>query len=181
MQLPRFVGISAVLAAMSIATVVSCGGGSSGGNPVDAAGVHDASGSGAIDAPGSGSGSNVADGIGKTCTPGSTPQGDCPTGFTCLSLQGAAGAWCSKPCTAGSGDTCATGYTGPGKASCLLQVSAGSGSGSAQSFCDVFCEDDTGTHQICSAATCNDTCPGALSCTAAVHDNNGSAVAKACD
>src|SRR5512139_3241761 len=53
-------------------------------------------------------------GIGQPCTPGTTPQGDCPTGFECLNLNGGTGKWCSKTCTRGAGDMCNVGYTGPG-------------------------------------------------------------------
>jgi len=119
-------------------------------------------------------------GIGSTCTPDqANPQGDCPVGFQCLSLQGGTNAWCSKTCTAGTGDTCGTGYTGPGKAQCIYQITP-SGGGAAESFCGVVCQDQTANNQICPTATCNGTCPGTLACSAPLTDQNMTTVAQAC-
>ena len=160
-----------------------------------ASGSHtntDAPAHGSIDAPGSGSNNPLIDapiagieGIGKACAPGTgtgITQGDCPTGYLCLSLTGGTHPWCSKTCTAGTGDTCNTGYTGPGLAQCYLQVTP-SGGGTAMNFCGAICEDDTTNpaNQICPTSKCNGTCPStpALACTAALT-NNGTMVAKGC-
>lgn len=105
--------------------------------------------------------------LGTTCTPDAmNPQGSCPAGFQCLNLQGATNAWCSKTCTVGAGDTCATDYSGPGKASCILTVTP-EGGGASQTFCSVICADLTSNpaNQLCPANQCNNTCPGSLACS----------------
>lgn len=163
------------LYSLLMSTVLACGGGSS--TPM-----------GDDDVPADSSTNPTPDtsttptaGIGTTCTPDqANPQGDCPAGFVCLNLQGATNAWCSKTCTAGAGDTCATGYTGPGKAACLLQVTP-QGGGAAETFCGVVCEDLTGSNQICPAGVCDGTCPGTLACTGALTDNNMNTVGNACE
>lgn len=161
-----------------VATVISCGGDDGGGNTggSDAGGVVvDAK--VFLDAPGSGSGSNVT-GLGQTCTPPAmgSGQGDCPAGYVCLALQGSTVPWCTKPCTTGTGDTCAMGYTGPGIAGCIQQVSFNGGA--AMSFCGITCAGD-GVNG-CTTTTCNGTCPGQLMCTAVLMDGGGNAVGSAC-
>src|SRR5688572_17990189 len=99
-------------------------------------------------------------GIGQPCTPGSTPQGDCPAGFECLMLNGASGAWCSKTCMRGAGmDMCSVGYVGPGAAQCIWDVMNGM---TTRQFCGIVCMDTTGS---CPAAKCNGTCPAPQQCT----------------
>ena len=190
MQLTRL----ALVATTVLVTTVSCGGASIGDEPhgqVDApvGTQHDAP-PPELDAPGSigteagsgsgsGSGSAAVAGIGTPCTPGTTQQGDCSTGFVCLQLQGSTGPWCSKQCSQ-QADTCPTGYSGPGVAQCILTVTPGSASDPSGLFCDVICEDDTGTNGVCPAGTCNDTCPGIMSCSVALGDGNGNTIGKAC-
>jgi hypothetical protein len=139
--------------------LVACGG--SGGGDDDGQQQIDAPGA-AIDAPAANIDAPAAMGIGQACT--GMGQGDCPTGYTCLSLTGGSGSWCSKTCTAGAGDTCMTGYTGPGKAQCILQVTP-QGGGTAMTYCGVICMDQPGdANDYCPG--CNGTCPGALVCDA---------------
>ncbi len=121
---------------------------------IDAPAVVDAPVS--IDAP-------AAMGIGQACT--GMGQGDCPSGFMCLTLTGGTGSWCSKTCTAGAGDMCATGYTGPGRAQCILQITP-QGGGNPQTFCGVVCMDSPGGADYCPG--CTGACPGALQCTSAL-------------
>jgi len=183
MQLSRLFAATFVVSIASVATIVSCGGDDGGTGGPDAnhgsdAGHHDST-PGSDATPGSDGSSGVA-GLGTTCTPdGSGGQGDCPTGFVCLALQDATNPFCSKTCDP-SNDTCGTGYTGTGVAACIFGVSDGSG-GSATDYCSVVCEDDTGTHAICSASVCNDTCPGALQCSAPLMNGSGMTVAKGCE
>jgi hypothetical protein len=168
------------------ATFFACGG--DGGN-----GGGGGGGGGAVDAGGTGGhadASQTADantnvdapsgqaGIGQACTPDSAGgQGDCPTGYVCLNLTNGNGPWCSKTCTPGAGDTCNQGYTGPGLAACIFNISAGSDS-TPTSYCGIVCQDSTG---MCPAATCNGTCPTPLLCTAELTTmQGGSAVAHAC-
>jgi hypothetical protein len=153
-----------LVAAFALALgLVACGGGDDGdddGVTVDAPTAIDAAG-GNVDAP------PAASGIGQTCT--GNGQGDCPTGFTCLTLQGGSGSWCSKTCTAGAGDMCAMGYTGPGIPACILQVTP-QGGGTAMNFCGVVCMDAAGGQDYCPG--CNGTCPGALQCTTPLMGGN---------
>jgi hypothetical protein len=186
MQLARILSLVAVVTVSASTTaIVSCSNGDVRHNTDAPGGSNHSDGSNTmmIDAPGSGSmGSGNA--LGITCTPGtgSDTQGSCPAGFDCLNLQGGTNAWCSNKCTQGAGDMCHVGYTGPGKALCILGVTSGSGSGSATSYCDVICEDDTGNGGLCGAGTtCNGTCPGTLACKGAITNQNGSAVGKACE
>jgi len=122
----------------------------------------------------------MAMGIGAPCTtmtPGG--QGTCPTGYTCLQLNGGTGAWCSKTCMQGSADQCPVGYTGPGVARCIYNITfqgSGSGTGSSALFCGVICADTTNT---CGSA-CNGTCPGALQCTRPLMSGSGATVGSAC-
>lgn len=119
------------------------------------------------------------DGIGTTCTPDAmNPQGTCPVGFECLNLQGATNPWCSKTCQTGAGDACATGYTGPGKAACILQVTPLGGA--AVNYCAVICQDTTQEMQFC--PECNGTCPGAMACTQPIQNTGqgGGTLGNAC-
>jgi hypothetical protein len=156
-----------------VALVAACGGGSSERPPV----VVDSPGGGDdIDAPGGGGEKNIGD----TCTPDqANPQGDCPSGFVCLGLEGGTNPWCSKLCTPGAGDQCAVGYTGTGLAACFLQVTP-PGGGAAQTFCGVVCDDQTDGDTICPAAQCDGTCPGTLACNGALMNQGGMTVALGC-
>src|SRR5262245_55059159 len=139
----------------AVALVAGCGGGGgkSDSAMTDAPASADAP-SMMIDAP------PPIMGLGQPCTPGATPQGHCPGGFECLSLNGGAGKWCSKTCTRGAGDMCAVGYLGPGLASCIFDIMDAAGT---RQFCGVICNDTTGA---CPAAKCNNTCQAPLMCTA---------------
>ncbi len=168
-----------VMLATASATVVACGddggggGGGGGGNGSDASISTDATSS--FDAPGSGS---SVMGLGQSCTPPAmgSGQGDCPAGYTCLALQGSTTPWCSKTCATGAGDMCAMGYSGPGVAGCIQQISFNGGA--AMSFCGITCAGD-GVNG-CTATTCTGTCPGQLMCNAVLMDSGGSAVGSAC-
>src|SRR4051812_35222674 len=118
MQLARVLGVATVIVSAATTAMISCGGDGrpGGGSHIDApagSGQHDG---GNTDSSTTDSGGGSATGLGQTCTPGtgSDTQGSCPTGFTCLNLQGGTNPWCSQTCMTGSGDTCKTGYTGPG-------------------------------------------------------------------
>jgi len=144
-------------------SLVACGGGGGGGGDDD-----DVPTDGPINPPTDGpttpDSPPAASGIGTACTPDqANPQGTCPAGFECLNLTGATTPWCSKTCATGAGDQCAVGYTGPGKAACLLSVTIDNDP--ARNFCSVICEDSTGNNGICPAGQCNGTCPGSLACT----------------
>ncbi len=150
--------------------LVACGGGGGGnsdGNQTDAKIFMDAPPS-MIDAP------PPVMGIGQPCTPGMTPQADCPTGFECLHLNGASGNWCSKTCTRGTMDMCAVGYMGPGLAQCIYDISDGA---TTRQFCGIICNDTTGS---CPAAKCNGMCPTPLMCTAELKNTMGTVTGKAC-
>ena len=107
-------------------------------------------------------------GIGQPCTPPSTGsgQGDCPAGYTCLNLNGASHAWCSK--------TCSTASTGPGVAGCIEQITFGSGT-TPIDYCGVTCAGD-GVNG-CNATKCTGTCPA---CTGTLQNGSGQAVGSAC-
>lgn len=128
-----------------------------------------------LDAPSNGS--NVT-GLGQPCTPPAmgSGQGDCAAGYTCLALAGASHPWCSKTCVMGTGDMCATGYTGAGVAGCINQITFNGGA--AMSFCGVTCAGD-GVNG-CTTATCNGTCPGQMTCNAVLMDGSGNSVGSAC-
>jgi hypothetical protein len=180
MYLSRLCSVALVFGIAVGATIIACGnsGGSTNKSPdakvfLDSAPMQ-------MDAPTS-SGNALA----QSCTPSSSnPQGDCPAGYTCLSLTGGTHPWCSKTCTAGSGDMCGVGYTGTGLAACFYRVTVGSGS--AQDYCGVICQDQTMGNMICSTTQCNGTCPSSppLACAAQLQGmgSNGSAVnvAKGC-
>ena len=175
MSLSRLFGAAFVVAVGAGAAVVACGG-SDNPSAADAKVFLDGHGSGS----GSGSGSNVSS-LGQHCTQGSGAfsQGDCPQGYVCLNLNGGHDQWCSKPCTAGSGDTCNQGYTGPGEGECIFRISAGSGSGqSSMTLCGIVCALDAGS---AACPNCSDTCPGNLQCAATLTSGSGSAVGSACD
>jgi len=143
---------------------VACGGG--GGDDGDDDGTNIDAPTSNIDAPAA-IDAPVAMGIGQACT--GMGQGDCPANFTCLTLQGGSGSWCSKTCTSGAGDMCATGYTGPGVAACILQVTP-QGGGTPVNYCGVVCMDAAGGQDYCPG--CNGTCPGALQCNAPLMGGN---------
>jgi hypothetical protein len=113
-------------------------------------------------------------GLGQPCTPGATPQGDCPSGFECLNLNGGSGKWCSKTCTTGATDMCAVGYTGPGRAACIYSINNGM---TTRTFCGVICMDTTGS---CPASQCNGQCPTPLQCTNPLMNTGGMVVGNAC-
>ncbi|MBV8761086.1 MAG: hypothetical protein JO257_27570 [Deltaproteobacteria bacterium] len=157
------------------AVVVACGGSDSKNGP-DAKVFLDGHGGGS--GSGSGSGSNNVTGLGQHCTQGSGAfdQGSCPGGYVCLNLNGGHDTWCSKACTAGSADTCNTGYTGPGEGACVYRISAGSGSGAqTMQLCGIVC-----ALQGSGCPNCNDTCPGTLQCSATLTSGSGAAVGSAC-
>jgi len=97
-----------------------------------------------------------------------------------LNLQGATNAYCSKPCTAGSGDTCNAGRTGTGYAECLLTVTDPNNNNAQMTVCGVVCAQTAAG--VCPAgSTCNGTCPGSLKCDATLMNGSGSAVGSACN
>lgn len=174
----RLLSVSLITAVTVGATVFACGGGDDGqhvGTHPDAKVYMDAK--VFMDAPG---GSNGYMGLGQPCTPPSqgSGQGDCPAGFVCLNLTGASHAWCSKACTTGAGDTCPQGYTGPGVASCLEQITFGSGM-PALDFCGVTCAGD-GVNG-CTSATCTGMCPGQMTCNGTLVDGSNNPVGSACN
>jgi hypothetical protein len=116
--------------------------------------------------------STATNGIGKTCTPDADGgQGTCDNGFICLSLQDGTNAWCSKTCVQAT-DDCATGYTGAGKAQCVINVDS-------TDYCGVICQDqDDGG--LCSASVCTGTCPGTLACAGELQNESAQNVAKVC-
>jgi hypothetical protein len=122
--------------------------------------------------------------LGTTCTPdANNPQGSCPVGFECLNLEGATNPWCSKTCQMGAGDTCATGYPGPGRAACILTVTP-EGGGAGMSYCSVICQDLSPNNGICQPGQCDGTCPGSMMCTGDIA-NSGTpppaVIGKACE
>jgi hypothetical protein len=162
---------------VALAFLVGCGGGGGGGGGGDDAPLTDGPAT-SDDGPPS-DGPAVTSPLGTTCTPdANNPQGSCPVGFDCLNLQGATNPWCSKTCQTGAGDTCATGYPGPGKAACILMV--GPEGGPAENFCAVICEDTTQEMQFC--PECNGTCPGAMMCTQPIANTGqgGGTLGNAC-
>jgi hypothetical protein len=164
MRLARALSVTLVLAICTAATIVACGGddddddGNGNNNTPDAFVYMDAK--VFMDAP-------PTMGIGQPCMPEMTGsgQGDCPAGFQCLTLTGGAGSWCTKSCTRGSGDQCSVGYTGPGFAMCLYDITFGTDP-TTYPFCGVVCNDTSGA-----CTTCNGQCPGALQCTVPLGTN----------
>ena len=178
MSTSRLLGFSVVSAVTVCATVFACGGDDTNhtnGDP-DAKVYMDAK--VFMDAPGTGS--NATMGLGQPCTPpsGSAGQGDCPAGYTCLNLTNASHPWCSKQCATGAGDMCAQGYTGPGVAGCIEQITF-QGSNAAVNFCGITCAGDNVNG--CTATTCTGACPGQMTCTATLTNTSGSAVGSACN
>lgn len=150
-----------------VCSLAACGGDDGGGSggTVDAAPAIDA----APDAP-------AAKQIGTACTQSATDlAGDCGAGMACIATEGGSGAWCTKMCTAGAGDTCAAGYTGPGLAGCYLQLTLPNNGGTFTA-CGVICS----TVDPAQCTTCNSTCPGALSCSQPVMNNMGMTIGQAC-
>jgi hypothetical protein len=169
MRPTRLLSTTIVVGVAALATFFACGGddgGGGGGGNVDAFVQLDAK--VFMDAPPAS--------LGSTCTPSmdGSGQGTCPTGYTCLRLGSASPAWCSKSCVRGSGDQCDTGYTGPGVANCMWDVSFTMG-GSAYQYCGVIC---SGTSACGSAAGCDGTCPGSMTCTQPI--GTGSGAGSAC-
>lgn len=147
--------------------VFACGGGGSGNGDDDDV-PSDGPNNPTTDGPTSTDGPpGAVSALGTTCTPdAANPQGTCPMGFECLNLQGATNPWCSKTCTQGAGDMCAAGYSGSGKASCVLTVTDENNQ-NPRNFCSVICQDMTADppNQLCAAGQCNGTCPGSLACS----------------
>lgn len=173
----RFASACIVTLVTTASTMFACGGddgGGGGGGGGSDSGITGDSGT-TIDAPGSGSG---VMGLGQACTPPAmgSGQGDCPAGYTCLALQGNTHPWCSKQCVTGTGDMCAMGYTGPGVAGCIQQVSFNGGA--AVSFCGITCSGD-GVNG-CTTVTCTGVCPGTLMCNAPLMDTGGNTIGSAC-
>jgi hypothetical protein len=120
----------------------------------------------------------ITNGLGAECT--GQGQGTCPVGYDCLNLVGASGSWCSKTCTMGAGDTCDTGYTGPGVGSCTLNITP-SGGGAPQSYCAIICQDEPGAPTLCAPSTrCNNTCTTPLKCTGALTNTTGGIAGHIC-
>lgn len=142
------------IAALALA-LAACGDDGDGGATIDAA-IDAAT---VIDAP-------AATGqIGATCT--GTGQGTCAAGFTCLTLTGGSGSWCSKRCADVQDPSCEDGYTGPGFAACIFKIDFPGGEQDVP-HCAVVCDDPAGGPMICpgGAQQCNGMCPGTLQCTA---------------
>ncbi|MDX2092697.1 MAG: hypothetical protein SFX73_32830 [Kofleriaceae bacterium] len=158
----------------SLLVVLGCAltacGDDGGGSGIDAQGTIDAPVQ--MDAP-------AAKQIGSACTPDqNNPAGDCGAGFVCLVLEGGSAPYCSKTCTQGTGDMCGVGYTGTGRAACVLGVQP-MGGGTVQTFCGIVCS--ANDPQVCPASQCNGTCPGTLQCTAALQNQQMQTVAMACN
>ena len=113
-------------------------------------------------------------GLGQPCTPGATPQGDCPAGYECLNLNGGTGKWCSKTCTRGAGDMCGAGYMGVGLPQCIFDITNGN---TTRQFCGIICNDTTGA---CPAGKCTGMCPTPLACSANLMNSMGMVTGKAC-
>jgi len=157
-----------VLVALAVAACGGGGGGNSDNSNTDAKVFMDAP-APMIDAP------PPVMGIGQACTPGATPQGDCPAGYECLNLTGGTGKWCSKTCTRGTMDMCAVGYTGPGLASCIWDITDANGT---RQFCGVVCMDMNPAS--CPATKCNGMCPTPLACSQNLMNTGGMVTGKAC-
>lgn len=171
----RLKSILALTAVSLLSLGLSACGDDGGGDPIDA--------SPAIDAPAAmPDASAIPDAmppvqaLGRTCT--GAGQGDCPTGFDCLTLQGGTVSWCSRRCVGQADPICADGYTGPGLASCFLSIDENNDGTPDFSACAVICSDPPGAPDIC--PTCDGTCPGALQCTAEVLDQNMAVIANSC-
>lgn len=171
---------SFALAFASLAvTLAACGGpdDDDGSTTIDASRIDAPPGAidAAVDAP------MAMGGLGSPCT--GTGQGNCATGFECLSLTGGSGSWCSKTCTGAQDTSCGTGYTGSGFAACFLSVTP-AGGGTARLFCGIICEDLPGAPNVCPGGDtqCNRMCPAPLMCTANLTTMpGGPTVARACN
>ena len=140
---------------LGLSTLAACGDDGDGtGTPIDAGSDGTDT---PIDAP------MAASALGQACT--GTGQGNCPTGFECLTLQNGSGSWCSKTCADMQDPSCEDGYTGPGFPACLMSVTP-SGGGPPRQFCLIICEDLPGTPNICEPGECTRTCPTPLMCNA---------------
>ena len=107
-------------------------------------------------------------------------QGTCPVGYDCLTLQGASGNWCSKTCTMGAGDTCDIGYSGPGVAACVLNVTLTAGA-TPIPYCAIICKDEPGAPILCSPDTrCASACTTPLVCGLPLTTNTGTVVGQVC-
>ncbi|MBA3393592.1 MAG: hypothetical protein H0T89_13165 [Deltaproteobacteria bacterium] len=153
--------------------LIGCGGDDGGGETQPDSKVFEDAPPMQIDAPVS-----TQMGIGQPCTPtagGGAPQGDCPTGYECLMLNGGNGNWCSKTCTRGTGDQCSVGYVGPGIAQCIFDIMTPNNP--TRQFCGVICMDTTGS---CPATKCDGMCAGTLTCSANLTNMGGMVTGKAC-
>jgi hypothetical protein len=116
--------------------------------------------------------------LGAACT--GQGQGSCPVGYDCLNLTGGSGSWCSKQCTMGAGDTCDAGYTGPGVAACVLNVTPAAGP-PAMPYCAIICQDEPGAPTLCAPATrCTNACTTPLVCTGDLTTNTGTLAGHVC-
>jgi hypothetical protein len=125
--------------------------------------------------PGSSGDENL---LGQECTVGSDAQGSCPAGYVCNDLPGlSTHPWCTKICTMGSGDTCGSGYSGPGHAECLIVETMGS---SSVNVCGIVCA-QVGSSNLCPSGEgeCTDSCPDGLECNGTISEN-GSTLGSAC-
>ena len=167
MRPTRLLSTTIVVGVAAAATFFACGGDDGGGNGnADAPVTVDAK--IYMDAP------PTTTGIGAPCTPSSdgSGQGTCEAGYTCLKLGSNAPAWCSKSCTAGSGDQCDVGYAGPGVGNCMWKIRFGSDT-TDYPFCGVIC---AGTPACAgSNSGCDGTCPGQMTCTQDLGSGAGSA------
>jgi hypothetical protein len=164
-MLNRFIAAALVVGAAGFASVVACGSSSPKNNPDADKNKEDAA---KTDAPGSGSNPGGSNALGASCT------GTCPSGFTCLQAQGDP-AFCSQPCDQNN-DTCDVGFDGPGIGACILNVTMGSGSGSAETFCGIIC----GGSACEGSSACTGQCPATLDCNLPLQNQSGSDVGSAC-
>ncbi|CAN5907617.1 hypothetical protein BH11MYX2_BH11MYX2_31910 [soil metagenome] len=159
---------------ITVLFAAACGGDDGGSAGDDTGGGSDAGGGSGSDAGSS------AKQIGSPCTQDQanpTGPGDCGTGFTCLGLQGGAGAFCTKACTsdaAGQG-ACNAVFTGPGVSACILAVATMAG-GATTNYCGIICE----ATDMASCPDCNSTCPAPLTCSAPLMNSGGMTLGKAC-
>jgi hypothetical protein len=157
----------------SLAFAPACGG----GGDDDGGGGGGGDGDGAGDTDGGASSADAASyaGLGQACE--GEGQGNCPTGFQCIALEG--GNWCSKLCE--SHPQCQEGYTGPGLPACIVGVDTDNPADGEADFimCGIVCEGIPATG--CDDETCDGTCPGGLTCTSPVTNMDGDQVGKACE
>ena len=155
----------------ALAIAPACGGG---GDDDGGGGGGDGDGDGA----GADGGASLADaapyaGLGQACE--GEGQGNCPGGFMCIALEG--GSWCSKECE--THPQCQEGYTGPGIPACIVGVDTDNDMMPDFVMCGIVCEGIPATG--CDEDSCDGTCPGGLSCTSPVSDQNMEEVGKACE